>query len=129
MTFNNTLRSLALGAVLSIAATGAHSAEPWSPQSMKPLHAVSLDAGSKHVVSYFLSTERQCKLTLMISNRPSNGDATPEPAARVQVAIDAGKIARVDSTEGKTLEFACRADAQGMTAAAIERTALFGASE
>jgi hypothetical protein len=121
--------ALALGGALSVAASAPLRAEPWSPLSMKPLHAVSLDAGTKHVVSYFLSTERQCRLTLMISNRSANGGAAPEPAARVQVAIDAGKIARVDSAEGKTLEFACRADAQGMTAAAIERTALFGASE
>jgi hypothetical protein len=122
--------ALALGGALGLAASAPLRAETWSPLTMKPLYAVSLDAGTKHVVSYFLNSEKQCKLTLMISERPaSDSDAPHEPAARVQVAIDAGKAARVDSAEGKTIEFACTADAKGMTAAAIDRTALYRVSE
>jgi hypothetical protein len=121
--------ALALGGALSFAASAPLRAEtPW-PLAMRPLYAVSLDAGPKHVVSYFLTAERQCKLTLMIADGPTNGDASGEPAARVQVSIDAGKTARVDSAEGKTLEFVCRQDAQGMTASSVDRTALYGVSE
>jgi len=121
--------ALALGGALSLAASAPLRAETWSPLTMRPLHAVSLDAGAKHVVSYFLAAERQCKLTLMIADGSTTGDGSQEPAARVQVSIDAGKTARVDSAEGKTLEFACAPDAQGMTAATIDRTALYGVSE
>jgi hypothetical protein len=122
--------ALALGGALSLAASAPLRAETWSSLTMKPLQAVSLDAGTKHVVSYFVSSERQCKLTLMIADKSaSDGVAPREPAARVQVAIDAGKAARVDSVEGKAIEFACKFDAKAMTAATIDRTALYRASE
>ena len=122
--------ALALGGALSLAASAPLRAESWSSLAMRPLHAVSLDAGAKHVVSYFLTSEKQCKLTLMIADRLANDNEAPlEPAARVQVAIDAGKAARVDSAQGNAIEFACRPDAQGMTAATIDRTAFYGVSE
>ena len=47
--------------------TGLSAAESWSPVTMKPLMAVNLDARTKDVVSYFLSADGQCKLTLMIA--------------------------------------------------------------
>ncbi len=122
--------ALALGGALSLAASAPLRAETWSPLTMRPLHAVSLDAGTKHVVGYFLKAEDQCKLTVMISDRSGNDTVqASDLGARVQVAVDAGKIARIDSAEGKSLEFACKADAQGMTAATIDRTALYGVAE
>ena len=91
---------------------------------------MSLDAGTKHVVSYFLKAEDQCKLTLMISDKSAiDSKQVFGPWRRVQVAVDAGKVARFDSAEGKSLEFVCKADAQGMTAATIDRTALYGVAE
>ncbi len=66
--------SFALCGALILTANGALSAETWSPPSMKPLMAISLDSGTKHVVSYFLPSEGRCDLTLMIAVRPSIDD-------------------------------------------------------
>ena len=122
--------ALALGEALSLAANAPLRAESWSPLTMKPLKAASLDVGTKHVVSYFLASDGQCKLTLMISQKSLIDDAQPsEPATRLQVSLDAGETARFDTAESKSLEFACKADAQAMTAATIDRVSLYRAAE
>src|SRR5216684_3724350 len=59
------------GALCLAASTGLSAAESWSPTTMKPLMAKSLDVGSKHVVSYFLNADGRCKLTLMIAGAAS----------------------------------------------------------
>ncbi len=116
----------AFGGALCLATnTGLSAAESWSPVTMKPLMAASLDAGAKHVVSYFLASDGQCKLTLMIAER--SRDEKDESAAqglRLQVMVAAGKTARLDAGEGKALEFACEEDARAMTATAVDRVAL-----
>jgi hypothetical protein len=43
-----------------------HAAEAWSPVKMKPMNAISLDEGDKHIVSYFgapgrPARSRECK--------------------------------------------------------------------
>lgn len=42
-------------------------AYPTSPLTMKPLQGVSFDIGTKRAVSYFLSDEDSCKLTLTLA--------------------------------------------------------------
>ena len=84
--------------------------------------AASSDAGAKHVVSHFLTSDGQCKLTLMIAER--SRDEKDEFAAqdlRLLVMVAAGRTARLDAGEGKALEFACKGDAQAMTATAVDR--------
>jgi hypothetical protein len=79
-------------------------------------------------VGYFLSTDNQCKLTLMIAER-SDGekDSSSAQASRIQVAVDVGATARLDMEEGRALQFACEAGAQAMTASSVERIALYPA--
>ena len=114
------------GALCLATNTGLSAAESWSPVTMKPLMAISLDAGAKHVVSYFLSADGQCKLTLMIAeNSGDQKDLSPTQASRVQVAVDAGRTARLDTAEGRSLRFACKAGARAMTASAVDRVALY----
>jgi len=48
--------------------------------TMKPLMALSVDTGTKHVVSYFLSVDGRCKLTLVIAER--YGDEKDQPIAQ-----------------------------------------------
>ena len=55
------------GALCLFATTNAPAAD-WSAQTMKPRMAASLDAGAKHVVSYFVSADGVCKLTVMIAD-------------------------------------------------------------
>ena len=80
------------GALCLATNTGLSAAKSWSPVTMKPLMAVNLDARTKDVVSYFLSADGQCKLTLMIAEN-SPQDPSSANASRVQFAVDPGKAA------------------------------------
>jgi hypothetical protein len=83
--------------------------------TMKPLHATSFDVGRKHAISYFLSENGQCKLTLVIADA-MQGDAIPtDTPVRFDVAINADKDARFDTAEGKSLQFGCAHTSQTMT--------------
>ena len=114
------LATIALGLSASVAAADSSSA-----LTMKPLHGISFDVGTKHAVSYFQANSGVCKLTLMVAEA-FNGDQVPSAtAARFEVAIDAGKTARLDTAEGKSLEFACTADAQAMSVKALEQVAAY----
>jgi len=58
--------------------------------------AVSLYAGPEHIVSYFLSTDNQCKLTPMIAERSDDEkDSSSAQVSRIQVAVDVGATARL----------------------------------
>ncbi|PWB79452.1 MAG: hypothetical protein C3F11_20765 [Methylocystaceae bacterium] len=115
------MAALTLGGALLLAASPElAAAETRAPQTMKPLAAVSLDAGAKHVIGYFVSAEGACKLTLAVHE---GGESAPFSTSRLQVSVDAGKSAKFDTAEGKSLLFTCRPSAQTMTAAAIDRLA------
>lgn len=117
--------AMALSGAAYVAAIGSlPAAEHSAAQTTKPLMAVSLDAGTKHVVSYFLSAEGVCKLTLMVAERDGDGADLVAPS-RVQVSIQAGKSARFDTPEGKALLFACKPGAQEMRVAAVDRVAAY----
>lgn len=121
MTSAKFIAALTLSGALSLAASpNLRAAESRAPQTMKPLAAISLDAGTKHVIGYFVSAEGACKLTLAVNE--GGGDA-PFSTSRLQVSVDAGKSAKFDSAEGKTLLFTCKPSAQAMTAVTIDRLA------
>jgi hypothetical protein len=113
---------------LSLAAATPLLADAPSSVTMKPLMAASLDSGSKHVVSYFLASGGQCKLTLMVSDQPTDDARPSETGARFQVAVEAGGTASFDTENGKSLRFACKPDARSMTAMKVDRVALFKAT-
>jgi len=128
MTAGKRIFALALAAVLSLSAGVALHAEPHGPATapvtMKPLAAVSFDAGQKHVLSYFVGGEGACRLTVIIFDAPSLDEATPATATtRLIVPISSGKSANLDTAVAKTLRFACSADATAMTVTAHERVA------
>ena len=110
----------ALTSVLTVANLGALQAEDYSPEwkPMKPLYAVSFDVGQKRVLSYFLSKSGLCDLTVMVTDRPGEDpkgrEIPPLHSERFTAAIDGGRIARFDTTEGTSLEYACTAGAQAM---------------
>jgi hypothetical protein len=115
----------ALGAALCLATSvGPSAAASRSATAMKPLMATSLDVGSKHVVSYFLNADGQCKLTLMIADAAR--DENSEPSAqilRVRLMVEPGRAALVDTTDGRLLQFACERDAQAMNATLLDQIA------
>jgi hypothetical protein len=90
--------------------------------TMKPLQGVSFDIGTKRAVSYFLSDNGACKLTLTLAEVVQDDEVNGLTAARMTVAVEVGKVAHFD-TEGKSLEFKCQAGARAMTATIINRVA------
>lgn len=118
-----------LGGMLCLATdAGLSAAESWSPLTVKPLMALSLYAGPKHIVGYFLSADDRCKLTLMITERSDDEkDSSSAQTSRIQVAVDVGATARLDTGEGKTLQFLCEEGAQAMTASSVDRIAYYPA--
>jgi hypothetical protein len=95
---------------------------------MKPLHAISFNVGRKHVLSYFLSKNGLCELTMMVTDRPdeaSVGDEIPTLAtARFKATIGGGKTAQLDTADGKSLEYACATGAQVMSVRELDRVAV-----
>lgn len=110
------------GALLFAASGGLRAAENQSQATMKPLMAVSLDAGTKHVVGYFVSDDGVCKLTLMVAENADDGGEHVAPS-RLQAAVAGGKSVRFDTIEGKSLHFACKPGARAMTVVALDRVA------
>jgi hypothetical protein len=112
------------GALCLAAGMSPSAAESRSPKTMKPMHAISLDVGSKHVVGYFLNAEGRCKLTLMVADVPR--DETSEPSSqimRLRLTVEPGRPALVDTTEGRLLQFGCAPDAQAMNATLLDQMA------
>jgi hypothetical protein len=126
----NIIVATALTGILAMAHLGAVQAGDATPvwRTMKPLHAISFDVGRKHVLSYFLRKEGLCELTMMVTDRPdeaSDGDEIPTLAtARFKAAIDGGKTARLDTPEGKSLEYACTTDAHAMSVMQMNQVAV-----
>ena len=111
----------ALTGFLAMANLGAGQAGDSSPEwkPMKHLHAISFDVGRKHVLSYFLSKNGLCDLTILVTDRPgelAEGDEIPALATeRFHTAVDGGKSAQLDTAAGKSLEYVCATDAQAMS--------------
>ncbi len=109
------------GALCLWATTNAPAAD-WSAMTMKPRMAASLDAGAKHVVSYFVNADGICKLTVMIAD--TVGDDSGAPAAQLQLSVDPGRTARFATGDGNTLRFVCLGRAETMSATALGRVAM-----
>ena len=120
----------AVTCVLAIANLGAVQAGDTSPvaSQMKHLQAISFDVGRRHVLSYFLSKNGLCDLTVLVTDRPDEaftGDEIPAlNTARFKATIDGGKTAHVDTAEGKSLEYACATDAQAMSVRQVNQVAV-----
>jgi hypothetical protein len=124
----NIIVATALAGVLAMAALGAVQAGDDTPvwRTMKPLHAISFDVGRKHVFSYFLRKNGLCELTMMVTDRPdeaSEGDEIPTlTTTRFKAVINGGKTARLDTADGKSLEYTCTV-IQLMTVRKVHRVA------
>ncbi len=98
------IKNIVLAATLSIlSVSAAHAGE-----TLKPLQALSLHAGSKHAVGYFLKGNGACQLVVMAAD-----DANYAPT-RFEAAIADGASTSYEFA-GKSLEFGCRNHAQLMT--------------
>lgn len=114
----------AFGGALCLATSmGLSAAESRSAATMKPLGATSLDVGSKHVVSYFLNADGQCKLTLMIADTARDDSEPSAQILRLRLMVEPGRAALVDTTDGRLLQYACEPGAQAMNATLLDQVA------
>ena len=65
-------------------------------------------------MSYFLSGGDACKLTLMLAEVVHGDEGNGLTTSRMTLDVDAGKVALLDTAEGKALQFKCQAGAQVM---------------
>ena len=116
------LLALAAGALLASASVA--SAEDLAVRGVKPYHGIMLDVGSKQLGGYFAEGEGRCKLTVIIADGYSE-DPVPSAATtmRVQMTVDADKPARLDTAEGKAVQFECVNGGQAMNATVLNRLA------
>ena len=117
-----TITGTAFAAVLFSLSNGAATQAP-DVVTMTPVQALSFNVETKHAVSYFLSANGTCKLVLTVAEAPDAEDVTKFVATRFEAAIDAGKTTRFDVITGKSLDFACQADAQSMSVTAVDQVA------
>lgn len=119
-----TVLAIAFAGISAIAGPSmTRAADAALPLTMKPLQGVSFDIGTKRAVSYFLSDDNACKLTLMLAEFVHGDEVNGPTVARISVAVEVGKTAHLDTAEGKSLEFKCKAGAQAMSIEALNRAA------
>jgi hypothetical protein len=97
-------------------------AEAGRVEVMKPIHAVTFDAGEKHAVGYFYPDAGRCKLVLTLAGEPDWDDPQSFSASRFESTVPAGRSTRYTS-EGRSFEFHCQGDAQAMTFRALSSVA------
>jgi hypothetical protein len=115
-------------AILGFGAAGSCQAgDASSPLTMKPLHGISFDVGTKRAVSYFLSESGQCRLTLIVADAMTGDEPPTDTPVRFEAAIDAGKGARFDTSEGKALQFGCAASTTSMHVTELKQVATYSA--
>jgi len=116
-----TLHAIAFAGISVVAGPSlARAADP-GPLTIRPLQGASFDIGTKRAVSYFLSDDDACKLTLMLAELVNDDDeAAGLAGARMTVAVEVGKAAHLDTAEGKSVEFKCQPGGQEMSIEIIE---------
>jgi hypothetical protein len=120
----NIFTMTALVGVLCMNAVSCAHAEDAS-WTLKPLNGVSFDIGAKRALSYFLSETGRCKLTLIVANQMRGDEIPTDTPVRFDVAIDAGKSARLDTADSKSLRFDCALQTQVLTITKIEQVATY----
>ena len=86
-----------------------------------PLKGISVTAGTKQAIGYYVAEKGTCNLTLMLSEVFRETDAAIPTATRVNMSVRAGNTTRVDSLEGPALSFTCAPDAAAMLVSARDR--------
>jgi hypothetical protein len=134
----NTKSKLAVAAILSsvLAFAGNAGAAETSPllATLKPISGpgaagksqdflLQLPFGSKKTVSYFLSENGNCKLSLMVGEAFNGEDVPDASTVRFEVAINPAESARFDTAAGKGLEFTCQENAQSMSVRSLDQVA------
>src|SRR5262245_56160781 len=104
------MKRIALVALAGLSLLGAArpaGADEAKVRTARTVQGLVVDVGSKHTVSYFLAEGGKCNLTLLVAEKANEDGDNSSLGARLRVAIDAGKSARIETAEGCSFEFAC----------------------
>ena len=99
----NSIKTIIAAAALS-ALSGYAQAE-----TVKPLQGISFHTETKDAVAYYVADKGTCKVVLTLTDKI---DYAP---TRFEGVIEARKSILQQIDDGKSLEFACQANAQAMT--------------
>ena len=118
------ITKLALAAVVVAGASvAAGAAELNAHAVLKPVQGLTFDIGSKHAVTYYKPAAGICDLTLVMADRPNDDGTVATVASRLSVSVQPGKTARIDTAEGKSLEFGCAVGGTEMTVNTVKQVA------
>ncbi len=88
-----------------------------------PYAGLSLEAGGKHVVGYYVAVDGGCKVTIAIADQFRDDVDAPAAGSRLHTLVAAGHMARVETSAGPSLEFVCAPGATTMSGRVLQRTA------
>jgi hypothetical protein len=113
-----------LAAAGLVASVGFAAAEDTMVRTVKPYQGIMLDVGSKQLGGYFSQADGRCKLNVIVADAYSEDRApSANSSMRVQLTVDVDKPARLDTAEGKLVQFDCLNGAQAMKATVLDRVA------
>jgi hypothetical protein len=104
----NTIKNIIVAATLS-AVSLSYLTTAEAAETVKPLQGVSFHIGSTDAVAYFIADKGACDLVVTLT------DEFAYAPTRFEEVVEAHKSTLHQVDDGKSLEFACQANAQAMT--------------
>lgn len=74
---------------------------------LKPSAGVSFDIGHSHAMTYFVADKGVCNLTMVLGELMTEDLVPTSAGTRFNVTIEGGRRVRIDTPEGKSVEFTC----------------------
>lgn len=90
--------------------------------AMAPKQGISFDVGASRAVAYYLQAGGICNLTVLMADRAAL-DEVKGAATRVTIPVIPTRAARIDTAEGKTLEFKCAPAAAAVAVKVLDQVA------
>jgi hypothetical protein len=120
------LSALALAGALNLAgATALFAADAKPLRTVVPDQQIGLDAGPEHISGVFHPAQGRCALAVtMVESFVGENDPTGLPAESLQVTVEPGKTAVLDTREGEQARFECLPGAQAMMATVHDQVAV-----
>jgi len=117
--------AVALAAAMNLAgATALFAADARASETVAPNQEIGLDAGPEHISGVFRPAQGGCALNVtMAESFLSENDPTGLPAESMQVTVQPGKLAVLNTEQGEQARFECLPGAQAMKATIYDRVA------
>ncbi len=122
---NRWMGAAALAGAMSLAgATALFAADARTSETIAPNQQIGLDAGPEHISGVFRPAQGSCALSVtMVESFVSENDPTGLPAESMQVTVQPGKLAVLNTEQGEQARFECLPGAQAMKATVYDQVA------